>query len=385
MINCSKCGKEFTDDTKTLTCDRCGSVLPQAAGSEIASALPKQDSKPEAVKINPALVTKSVPRRPESKEEVLDPNHLDAVSAYGKKSIVSVIGFSNSGKTFFVNRLRDLLSEKGWHCTPASQDKIDKSPEGIELSRFVPVNQGGRRDHSFLMVDCAGESFRQAFESQWKEGMLERVNTRSYLTALGLASAYVLVIRAEDLVRQQSGGDLVPMLKTFYDILNGITVAKEKLQQQSPKDFLAQGISKADLDAAANRTSRHYRQPIAVVFSLADRIEEMAGDNGSYDSDPFLFARYRANKLFQAITNTFTYHRFDFLSAFYKHDNSTQVDYSLPSYGTAAIFNWLTGLLSPSIPLLGGPLRVARGRIPTSSATFLRKLVDPEFRRERSR
>ncbi|MDP9120096.1 MAG: hypothetical protein M3O15_01815 [Acidobacteriota bacterium] len=395
MIKCATCGKEFPDGTAILVCDNCGTAFP-ASGP--APSVPAVASGPAGTGWTDPEPPLEPPPAPDDSD--LDPDKLDVASAYGKRSIISVIGFSESGKSFFVNRLLDLMLERAWDCRPAPKDQIPTSSEGLQISHLVPVNEGrasGRLDHSYLLVDCAGESFQQAFDSQWQDGMLAGTKTRSYLTALGLASAYILVLRAEDLLvtaegdgppspGRPSGDYLNRMLNTFYQILDGIIVAKERLRSQSPEEFLRQGISKQELDAAALRTRRHFRQPLAIVFSLADRLEDLPGADDAYDLDPYLFALPRAGKLFKAVTKTFDYHRFDFLSSFYQHDakgpaDKTRVNYRLPSYGAAEIFDWVRELIHPTIPVLGTTLRMARGRVPTRHAVMLRKLVDGGFRR----
>jgi hypothetical protein len=338
-------------------------------------------------------------RQPEL--EPLDADQLDVLSAYGKqRSIISVIGFGDSGKTFFVNRLRALMLDRGWDCNPLPEDRIERTARGIVLSNLVPVNEaraGGRQDHSYLIVDCAGEYFKDAFENQRSARSLGGVAFRSYLATLGLASAYILVLKAEDLVPASStAGDpeaseerkwLEAMLKTFYTILDGIVVARERLAKQTAREFLnSASLSKEELDEAAFRTRRRFRQPMTVIFSLADRLEGRDGVNAEYDLDPYRFAMQRANRLYQAIARTFDYYRFDFLSAFYKHDSQgpadkREVDYGLRSYGTAEIFDWIRDLIHPGTPVLGAPLRLARGRLPTRHAVRLRALIDPDFRR----
>ncbi len=101
-------------------------------------------------------------------DKPLDPRYLETISSFDEnEAIVTVIGFSASGKTFFVNRLRNDLAGS-WKRKPAPAEEIPVSPEGIELTWFLPTDgkpQAGK-NLSYLLLDCAGESFQQALRLQ---------------------------------------------------------------------------------------------------------------------------------------------------------------------------------------------------------------------------
>ncbi len=326
----------------------------------------------------------------------LDPNHLAAVTHHGKgRPIVSVIGFPGSGKTFLVNRWRHELMHRGdWQSYPPPEPRVPLSPEGLILTHLVPADQ--RRNRGYVVVDCAGESFDLAFERQHENRELEGSAVRSYLTALGLARAYVLVLEADDLVPgphqdSRKRGAVESMMMAFHDILGGILVAKERLRQQSPEELLQQGISRAELDDAFEER-RRFATPICVAFAQSDRLAGLRRDGVSipgFDDDPYLFARRHARFLYNAVSRRFDHYRFDFISAFpgYEADDPANPapNYHLPSYGTAALFDWVDRLLKPRLPVVGALTRVAAGGVPTRHAVRLRRLLEPAFRRQTGR
>ncbi len=82
---------------------------------------------------------------------------------------------------------------------------------------------------------------------------------RAYLAALAFASAFILVIRAEDLVTfpapernnesQQVKEDrklLRKVVADFDDIIHAILVAKRRLAKEGAEELLRQGISREE-------------------------------------------------------------------------------------------------------------------------------------------
>jgi hypothetical protein len=401
------------DDRTGQPCIQCNELLPGAAvGSEKAnpfdkfqvlvepssSADQKEQDEPRKPGQEKVRERRAVAVQDDDDEDTpLDPNHLDAITEYGRaRAIVSVIGFANSGKTFFVNRLRDWLANAGWKRSPKPARQIPLSPEGIELTRFVPADVRLRkgRSYSYIMVDCAGESFAQALESQFKTASLAGVQGRSYLAAVAFASAYVLVIRAEDLLGlSDDAGDRLSVVQKkrkefvedvamgFDDIISAIVVSKERLRAENPEQFLRQGLSSEDLKDILERNQVRCKQPLCIAFSLADRLDRFSDQGDDYDADPFLFALRHAPALVKAVDRTFENYHFDFLSAFYDHDTDVHPDYRKPSYGAQDSFLWLHETLKPRslISRLG---RFAAGGVPTRHLVALRRKIDPVFDRE---
>jgi hypothetical protein len=209
---------------------------------------------------------------------------------------------------------------------------------------------------------------------------------RSYLVALACASAYVLVINAEQLLQYREDISLNATQTTrrnqevirtiidgFYKIIAGMIAAREHLAAQGdPEKFLREGIPREELEKIFERSHLRCQQPIYVALAQADRLVDGDGDD-SLDSDPFLFALHHGRKLFNAIHQTFDHYRFDFLSAFYGHDGGTRPNYFDKHFGAVDAFEWIYDHVSPS--------RISAGRqIPTRQTVELRTKLDPVFR-----
>jgi hypothetical protein len=432
MIKCPNCGHENNDDRAGRPCVDCDEPLPEAAPDEDSSnpfdkfqvlvepssstgqneqedqRRREEERKREKEQERKARERQAAAAQDEDDEEdiPLDPNHLDAITEYGRaRAIVSVIGFANSGKTFFVNRLRDWLGRSGWKRSPKPARQIPLSPEGIELSRFVPMDVRPRKgsSYSYIMVDCAGESFTQALEAQFKTEALAGVQGRSYLAAIALAKAYIMVIRAEDLLGlsgEPGGGAgrsrsefVEDVVLGFDDIISAIVVSKERLRSRDGEHLLREGLSHDDLKGVLERNQVRCSQPLCIVFSLADRLEKDSkkdskdgSKDDSYDADPFLFALHHAPALVKAVDRTFDYYRFDFLSAFYQHDadsdslDNIRPDYRKESYGAQDSFLWLHEMLKPR-SMISRVGRFASGSVPTRRLVALRRKLDPDFDR----
>lgn len=424
MIICKTCGEQYEDDTDLATCSVCDAPLekPGAATPPVAlvssSDAPSRPEEPATFwtresssrpsgeetdrdrpqtpsfesarpRTESTVRARPVPRILDEEDEKLDADYLETLSAYDRKqAIVTVIGFSGSGKTFWVNRLRDELPNRFWRSSEPAAEEILKSPAGIELTRFVPPASEGRSSRPYLMVDCAGESFVQAMETQDSTRRLEGASVRSYLVALAFASAYVLVIRAEDLFAfreestleaTQTSRKLRSVVNGFYRTIGAMVVARERLARQKAAEFLRQGISREELDKIFERSHLRCSQPIYVALAQADKLVETLGGEG-LEADPFLFALRRGRKLFNAIHQSFDHYRFDFLSAFYGHDGSTKPNYGDEHYGAVDAFEWIHRHVRPHGSRLSFPWRYAKGEVPTRHVVGLRRKLDPVFR-----
>lgn len=324
------------------------------------------------------------PADPDGPDPIVDPEHLETLAQYQERiPIVSVIGFAKSGKTFLVNRLQHTLPRGGgWKSYPPAAKRIPLSPEGLApLAYVTPTSRRWSHHPGYVLVDCAGESLRQAVSLQREARSLEGTAARSFFLALGLASAHVLVLTAEDVTGEgESVGELED---NFYDLIGALVLCREALAGRTPDDpeakaFLRRGISRDDLAAVFKRAHLRVSSPLAIVFAQADKLRET-------DPDPYLLARRRMPTLFHAVESSFDHYRFDFLSAFEGFEpndpREPEVDYDLPHRGVLPLFRWLHRLIAPR----RGPFATVRrwldGGLPTRHAVALRKLVDPELRR----
>jgi hypothetical protein len=326
----------------------------------------------------------SEPADPDGPDPIVDPEHLEVLAQFRKKKpIISVIGFAKSGKTFLVNRLLDALRrEGGWKSYPPPAERIGRSPEGLEPLAYLTPTSRSWADHSgYVLADCAGESLRQAVSQHRDIRSFEGSAARSFLLSLGLASAHVLVLTAEDVAGR---GEAVRELENnFHDLIGALVLCSEALAGRSLDDaeaeaFLRRGLSRNDLAGVFERGHLRVTSPLAVVFAQADRLSAL-------DPDPYLLARRRMPTLFHAIESSFDHYRFDFLSAFEGFEPNDplepEVHYHLPHRGVLPLFDWLHRLIAPR----SGPFATVRrwldGGLPTRHAVALRKLVDPELRR----
>lgn len=334
-------------------------------------------------------------------DKPLDPKLLTTISSLDEnENFITVIGYGGSGKTFFVNRLRNDLA-RSWRRKPGPAEEILISPAGIELTRFAP-RQGGA---PCFVLDCAGESFATALRAQGDTEELTQGTVRTYLAALCRAHAFVLVIKAEDLVTfsrsnrseepavQENRKFIRKMLTEFDDIIHAILITKSRLQKgEALESILRRGISRVELEEEFKK-ARRCSQPLYVAFSLADRLANLRGE--TYDMDPFLFALETAPVFFHTINESFDYYRFDFLTAFQGHGDRNEDEdsavvgpgegekqnfrpnYQRASYGATEAFNWIHQTISSNRPQ---PARRSRqGELPTRELVRLRQKTDPVF------
>ena len=307
------------------------------------------------------------------------------------RPIVAVLGFFDSGKTFLVNRWRDILATQWRVSPPAKRGEIPISHEGLETTLLtaesrVPHYRDGL---SYVIADCAGESFRIGRQS--KLGGLKGESARPYLAALGLASAYVLVIPAPDLhgvedpdLSEGRRRLLQETFDRFAEILAAIVVAQERLEDEgeNAETFLKKGISGEELNRAIADADYRCRRPILVLFSQADRLGD-GTDAPHYDHDPFLQIARAQPALFNRIRSFFLYYHFDYLSAFEHHaKGSTIPDYECRHFGAKEAFSWLHTWLAYGDGTYRNLIRrLFHGMAPTDWVVKARSSVDPAFRR----
>jgi len=365
-----------------------------------SGATPARPARPP---VAPVQLVKSI--SPPKDDTPLDPQYMETISSFDEnEAIITVIGYGGSGKSFFVNRLRHDLAGS-WKRKPGPADEIRISPGGIELTRFMPRSGGP----SYLVLDCAGESFSDSFRTQGRTEELTGSAMRPYLAALALARAFVLVIKAEDLLtysqpdrsdeleaKREDRKFIRKMLTEFDDIIHAIRVANTRLLGgEKPESILRRGISREELKREFKK-ARRCAQPMYVALSLADRLAALQGE--SYDMDPFLFALESAPVLFKTIDQSFDHYRFDFLTAFHGHggldvDESAEVldpeeetkrnfrpNYGRKSYGAVEAFEWIHGMVGVQQLQAGGRPGRPQDGLPTRKLVELRRNTDSKFR-----
>jgi len=325
---CPVCGFNLDSNSSKEVCDACGTSI---AMTEVT---------PAATKPRTGVA---------SQMDVMGPYEIDAINAFEKgKRIITVLGFAGSGKTSFVNRLRNDLAQGPWRRSPQPQKEILLSPEGLDLTLAVPFKQRRGQTLSYVLVDLSGESFMGAL-SRFQEGRdITVASTRSYLAAMAFASAYILLIRLEDVyeiamgTNSRNASKVHSLLGYFNDILSSIAIASDRLMHgERAEDFLRRGISKTELNDSFDRKIS-CEKPICVLFSQADRVGIPKDRDGS-GIDPEVFARENIPELYHQIVATFRDFRFDYASAFQGLGVGEKVTYQSPSYGALEAFLWLHG------------------------------------------
>jgi hypothetical protein len=274
---------------------------------------------------------------------------------------VTLIGFSEAGKTFFANRLRhELRMTKGWTVVPREKPTIEKTAQTIDWTQLVHHDKHRRLR---ILADCDGEAYRYSIDQLLLDQPVGW-QLRRYVLITTLASAYILMVRAEDFLTPRSDDDLV---ERFDVIVSAILALQRSLRETGDaRKVVSQGLDSRFIQEALQYELRCDR-PIHVLFAQADNLENVERHEG----DPFLFAMNHAKSLYRTIDNHFTNYRFDFVSAFAGHPAETkQADYNLPHYGALSAFDWVDAMIEK--PRLWN--------LRTSAAIMARRILDERFR-----
>ena len=309
------------------------------------------------------------------------------------KKIIAIIGFSESGKTFYINRLRkDLPTYDKWFCTPTAKEKIVLTTLGMFETLVTKAVKG--RERGYVIMDVAGESFRRGFIGQ--NDMLESTQRLAvdpvYLAIIALADAYMLFIPSKDLDRlgeknysDQNGLQKLnkAMIESFHNIIGLIKIAHRRitLRGEEPEQFIKRGVTGSELERVFGWHEHTTRKPLCILYSQADIYEKISLDP-DFDIDPFLFTFKNFPSLAYPINQFFDYYRFDFLSAFHGQQDPKLPNYDLKSHGALEAFYWIHELLDAQTPFYGTAKRLWKGYLPTRKAIKLRRWFDRDFRRE---
>ena len=281
---------------------------------------------------------------------------------------ITLIGFSEAGKTFLAHRLRFELMDD-WKVLPPHADVIRGTDITIELTQLTSKEARPRKR---VIADCDGEAYRSVTEAAVQNRDID-TNMRRAILIAGLASAYILVIPAVELTDRRAHKGTQFLTQRFGAIVQLIMALQRIVGSAGgPREALRGGLR---LDAVAEALQHEYRceQPIHVLFSQADKLPK----DQKHADDPHMFALTYAKTLYRSIESNFTNFRFDFVCAFDGHPETGtyEVDYELPCYGTVAAFQWIDRMLDAS----------PRERRRTAAALKIRRLFDPAFRKMAAR
>lgn len=277
--------------------------------------------------------------------------------------VVTLIGFSGAGKTFFAHRLRRELSLSGWSAEPAHDETIPQTGATIEATQLV---KGGKEPHLRLLVDCDGEAFRNGVERMLKGGDITDAATLRFIVITALASGFILMLPAAGVLGRKNDPKTNTLIERFGVIVKAILALQRSVRETNAREAINRGLER---EYFLNALEYEFRcdLPIHVLFAQADRL---AGEQNI--RDPHMFALRGASTLYRTIESHFKTFRFDFACAFDGHPaNVYDVDYNLPSYGTVAAFNWIDEMID------GGKIKRAQ----TAAAMTARRIVDGRFRK----
>ncbi len=305
----------------------------------------------------------------------VDARDVCKLYAQGEK-IISVIGFANSGKSFFINRLRHDLQSRDCTCIPACEPLIDVTPNQIIHTKIIDRI----KSTSTVLLDCSGEHFFKGFEKHTSKNqgaglyVKGKLNMHiNYKAVLACAHAYILLIPAElffGSLPSKNREKIDNLIKFFDNLSNLISFFSDRLYKLGKPDenelmaMLQEDVLKEDLMKSMNSNRKPSKRPVRVAFSLADIFEKENPDL-DYTSDPFLNVVKSGNSpLFNELQKNFKHFSFDFLSSFDGHTREVPIqgdpysdssqgkgfvpDYKQPSYGAIETYRSISDTLSPT-------------------------------------
>jgi hypothetical protein len=359
ITNCPNCNSTRLDFAQgiCLDCYQKLDVEAEAAGQELAVLQQASDAMDGA-------------QTAEEKDQSFESWENKVFDYYDKGfRIVTLIGFSGAGKTFFAHRLRRELAMNDWTSVPEHSDTVVQSAATIEWTQLV---KRGAHPHRRVLADCDGEAFRTAVE-HLLHGKDIGPDLRRYMVITALASAYILMLPAPALLDRRNNVQTSRLIERFDVIVKAILALKRSVRESGDaREAVRRGLKREYVLEALEHEFR-CEQPLHVLFAQADKLPA----SQQYDRDPHMYALLHANTLYRTIESHFSSYRFDFVTAFDGHLENIggEVDYNLPSYGTVAAFDWIDRMLE------GGRLR----RMQTAAAMKVRRLIDGRFRKSAAR
>jgi hypothetical protein len=414
QYRCVKCEHEFhfTEDRENI-CPACG-----GNGQIIRNKIFTFDTDTHEIQLEETPL-------PAPPADVTNPSTTDAVGAataseniLGERfrdketKTITMLGYSNSGKSFLLNRLLHLS---------AQGDKFKPSHSGLDK-----ITQTGKQDFNqykltdssslpgirgrcdFRLVDLAGEYLVDILAGQNGHEPLidakEKAKAEIFYKAIVHADAFVFVIPAPHLfVREGSpganlhdldihGGEVEdwnsgrPVLGQITTLFGVILAVQNLRSELGLKTLIEEGIGKEELEEVLI-SRKKIKVPVAITFSQTDRLvgNELARKYG-VDGDPWRFAASVSRSFYKSVLKHCTRYRFSFTTAFEGHTfDSFEVDYTNNHHGVEDTFQWIFDELHDG-PWPFSTLRnLLRGHSLVSSASQttlrLRGLTDRNFRK----
>jgi hypothetical protein len=278
--------------------------------------------------------------------------------------VVTLIGFSAAGKSFLANRLRHELELGDWTSEPTFRDAIRKTQALIDWTQLV---RRGDPNHRRMLADCDGDSYVGVVDRLVANGDIELL-LRRYVVVSAVASAFILVLSAPDLLGRPSNTETGKLIARFGSIVKAILAIQRSVREIGARAAIHAGLQREYLVESMESQYR-CKLPIHVLFAQADRLPK----SQQFELDPHMFALRHAPTLYRTVQKYFPAFRFDFVSAFegYRENPESVVDYDLPHYGAVPAFEWVDRMID------GGRIK----RAETAAAFKARRLVDSAFRK----
>lgn len=183
----------FRDDIREIGRDAPADPPPAAESvqPEIAQA---PDPEPVAPSAEPERLTTD-PEDPTGRQ--VSESELRELEKNGA-NVVVLLGSPAAGKTWFMNRLKNILScrrDDNYDCDPTftSETTEERQTRDLEAHHFTPAGRGADDDGYFVIIDMPGERFERLAQGQLHGMELD-------LLALKICKSIILVMPADEVL-----------------------------------------------------------------------------------------------------------------------------------------------------------------------------------------
>lgn len=342
---------------------------------------------PDLVELRPAIdETKTADATPQSEDEQII-GQLKRLRGEGV-FIISLIGFYEGGKTWFLNRLKYELDQKGYSLRPNFEPTLTEvaRTNNVAIHLANSYDRMQQKARTFAIVDFPGETLKQLIEHPLE-------SSKSLIAAMQMGGALIVSMPADEVLLSRSaamvrraaqtdGAAALPpetavrierlaladaMLTDFTNEIGFLVGLLSLLRVRSdwPAGTEFDGI---DVDAVWSHLSseqfRPYRQPTYVALTKADTIfkpdalvEQLIGpdDCAAFAQvllDPREAVLEHRPTLVGKLDQRFDLYKFDFAAAFEGHGANKLIDYDEPHKGIWAVIDWIAwcrglGALTP--------------------------------------
>jgi hypothetical protein len=364
--------------------------------------------------------------------EVLD-RLRDIATARDQPLIVGLLGFSTSGKTWFLERLKwDLRGSHtinpSWFDRERAYGKRIVGTRGVSLHRFV-ARRGDGLDRlagdgafSFYVVDLEGELFRLAVEAHFASPEMADL-----LKIVSLCNAHLFVLPAAEYLfadELHDRGELIPGLPSEEALgailersgmpaeereawrreanearYTDISVLHESVSELATliayvetvggaETALQNGLTRDTLMDFEQRHGGKSPKPAALVLTMADTLARVIeasptvdarlkeGGGVSFDEDPIPLVMHFRPEILYRMASSFRWWMVDFVTAWSGHAGGDEPDTRCDQYGMLETVEWFRQVRREAArPNWLAPMS-------TLTAIRLRSLLDGAFGRQ---